>query len=787
MVDVPQTDLQDLSYRTPRMSPAEFTVPDELVRRIARGSTSLSDAKRECDVIVATVPGTNASMRQALGVLVKYAKDHKERQQYGRFCGVLVVATALFGDGFIDRLNRERLLVNARPGPRLEAALVQLSDRLRRSGEQHWDSLRERVDTYATFNRLQGALAASAEDIAALRNRPFRYGRPMLALANWAFLRRDFDFADSPELDRFLDKFHNPEDVAAAVSAVIALANEARPLESADFTLPTASLELSPTCDLLLDHGRRVSRLAEIEKLIAVLGYRLHILRTGPPAVFGLSAPSKDIEYALRLGFIRADIGTGSSRLQVARRESTSPGYSVMAAVETLLDSHWDKLIEIVDPDTPRRRLLFRIPLLPELLENISKWRFYEDVVMEEKLTQELEIPMRVKGEDEWDLTDSLGLRTFQRAWRILRFLTLLDIAALRRHQEDTGVVGNTLIRVISRDGLSEILTAFGLTNQQVVAFLKLVAANVNQLGYLDVQYRPFLALNPRALRIEDKMVTTTPEIVYAPAIVASANILPNLQRAHGIRMVTNAEAFVAEAAEYIKTLFPRVLTNAALKLGAIKTDVDIVALGEDTLYLFECKHSMTPTGAHELRDLWRDINKGVSQLETAEKILRARVVDYLAGWFPGTDKGVAARVRFSLCVLCSHRVFSGLSIKGVPIRDHASLALTLGDATVTMGYSEDGKHVALERYRLRENNAVTPTDLDNYLSDEAIFFRVFEPFMRPYTSIDRLSESVTVAQESFVYVMESDEWKSRLEQLGAVRLADETTTLGPTQPPEKT
>ena len=101
-------------------------------------------------------------MKQALSALVKYATDHKEREQYGRFCGVLVVATALFGDRFIDRLNRDRLLMSTRPSPRLEAALAQLSNKLDRSEQQRWSSLRERVETYATFNRLQDMLGVCA-------------------------------------------------------------------------------------------------------------------------------------------------------------------------------------------------------------------------------------------------------------------------------------------------------------------------------------------------------------------------------------------------------------------------------------------------------------------------------------------------------------------------------------------------------------------------------------------------------------------------------------------------
>ena len=100
-------------------------------------------------------------------------------------------------------------------------------------------------------------------------------------------------------------------------------------------------------------------------------------------------------------------------------------------------------MFKIIDPDTPLRRVRFHIPMWSEMFERISDWGFYEDVVMEEKLAQELEIPMRVEGGDDWEVMDGLDLRTFQRTWRILRVLTLLDIAFLRRHQDDTGVVGN--------------------------------------------------------------------------------------------------------------------------------------------------------------------------------------------------------------------------------------------------------------------------------------------------------------------------------------------------------
>ena len=49
-----------------------------------------------------------------------------------------------------------------------------------------------------------------------------------------------------------------------------------------------------------------------------------------------------------------------------------------------------DLLVEIKDPDTPYRRLALKVPLLPQMFSDISRWRFYEDAVMDERLTQEL-------------------------------------------------------------------------------------------------------------------------------------------------------------------------------------------------------------------------------------------------------------------------------------------------------------------------------------------------------------------------------------------------------------
>jgi len=764
------------------MSSDELVVPSSLIKRIARGELSPSRAKDECH---AFRPQGAGKIRRGIKTFIARAKEHRDRGQFGQMCGTLVVGVCVFGTDLIARLDSERVLVLASPDYRFASALGELSTRLLATPDPLFDRLRERVDTYRELHRLRAAALESfpvADTV--LRQRPFKYGKTLFAIVNLAFLRHYFDFKGGVEYEPVLRDFSTPEEVADAVSTIVALANEHRPLESMDITFPMAGLDVQPEFIQLLNYGRVVSKLAEVQKLIGSIGYSLVNVRSGRTSVFCLRPPTDEVEYALRLGFVRGEIGGSSSQLHVARGDDRAL-FSILTAVESMVASFADKMVEIKDAETPYRRLRLLLPLLPSIFEQLGQFKFYEDVLMEERLTQELELPMRFADGEAWTLVEHLDLQTFHRAWRVLRFLNVLDIALLKRHQDDATLLSNSLIRVASHEKHVELLTAFGLGTEQVRAFLDLMYLDVRSPGHVDVQYRPFLVVNESTMQIGDEVKTTRREVVHASSLVAVANIIPNVQRSHQIRFATNAEAFVTIAAENLRSLVPKIRTNAPVKQGTQRTDVDIVALAAETLYLFECKHSVTPTGAHEMRDLWGDIQKGVAQLEVACEILRERLVDYLAGWFPGTDRAVASHVRLKPCVLCSHRVFSGLAIRGVPVRDHASLSLTLGDATVHMGMRNENNEVRLMRYRLRTSDQPTLEDLDNYLSTDATFFRMFRPHMQPYSHLDRLDDSVVLARNTFVYQVSQEAWQARLDEIGAQRLADETVTVGPTQPPK--
>jgi len=60
----------------------------------------------------------------------------------------------------------------------------------------------------------------------------------------------------------------------------------------------------------------------------------------------------------------------------------------------------------------------------------------------------------------------------------------------------------------------------------------------------------------------------------------------------------------------------------------------------------------------------------------------------------------------------------------------------------------------------------------------------MFRPGMQAYTRLERLTDSVMLARERFVYQVSEDYWKATLEGIGATRLDDEIVKVGPAATP---
>ena len=92
--------------------------------------------------------------------------------------------------------------------------------------------------------------------------------------------------------------------------------------------------------------------------------------------------------------------------------------------------------------------------------------------------------------------------------------LSRLDVVAIRRHQSDPLVVYNSLVRVQAEERFVDLLQVAGVDTDRVPTLLELIAADVSRLGFYDMQYRPFLRVQPSTLRIGDEVHATPSEVI---------------------------------------------------------------------------------------------------------------------------------------------------------------------------------------------------------------------------------------------------------------------------------
>jgi len=82
-------------------------------------------------------------------------------------------------------------------------------------------------------------------------------------------------------------------------------------------------------------------------------------------------------------------------------------------------------------------------------------------------------------------------------------------------------------------------------------------------------------------------------------------------------------------------------------------------------------------------------------------------------------------------------------------------------------------------RFSLVDEAGFSSDDLDDYLSFESRYFGLYKRFMRPWCRLQRL-RNLTLAQDSYVFEVASDEWQQYLEEIGARRLPDERHEMKP-------
>lgn len=707
----------------------------------------------------------------------------KERRSLGK--GFLEAACAHANDGGHVRARTAviaclscdaslRTLVEKRPllydpslgrHPRLE-----LVDLLAREGPAPLDTVSPgfgaRLQTFRNLALAQNDLAPAFDEYRALlRARPPYLLKALIACADIAFLLRSLPEDQAQSLLSHLPavKADSPEEIAEVVSRVIAEASELAPVEHDDLNAEVAEGLRDPRLELVLRIGAARCALGEFQKSTVILGYE--VVRDDE-ATYTLRPPDMEFERRLRISHATGELARRTGGLHLSRRFA---GAMLLHDFAKLYARRLgDRSIKVAERPFPR--VVVSLPLAEYASRLFLERGNFLDDVMEMTLHEDLQL----HGVDlqEAVLSSSLTVGRYLELFRLFRLQTALHTAlVLRGAQGAAHLIVNSLLPVLTREQLAGVLyNAEGeATPENVDAFIDALTwpppKSLRRGGgteHLELQYTPLLQIRGQYL--------------LAPRLVLNANALRNTFSAQRARIPTAGDAFTRAVAELLRKVFPHVAVERKYDIQGLSGDVDVVVLHGAVLYLFECKHSLPAATTHEHRDLLEDVKTGAAQLLRAQQALPLdpALRNRLKQWFPDAEIGALNEWRYVPCVVTATRMFSGIELTGIPVRDIFSLenVLLRGSLEIIAAGAGD---LMLRQYSFWRGEKFSPDDLEDYLRIGGLYWQT-----RGVHSVDlavleaRVPPGVSLVTETCRVTFESwEESVSRLDALG-LRVVEE-------------
>jgi hypothetical protein len=699
--------------------------------------------------------------------------EYRQKKRYGRLEKAILLLILLEGKNFFQDMEAKGLLLcDENVEKRFLNMLNNLLDEIKNIDSVDYQFLYIRLSTYINFCHLNSLLSNRLKWIRKLlRNRSPMLIKALLASAELFFIKMHFhlDQIPIPEvLESIFDAVRTPEDMASIISNLVWKANDIYPIKSIEFETPIDDEILSSEFRETLDVGIILYNINEISKRISCFGYELHEIKTKNQTIFKLIPPNPDFEYYLRLGYIRDELSKPIPQVAIPN-EYDYQIISMYIAAHAIMEDDLDRVAQWVEYPYPRLRLNF--PYHDEIGGII-----YKSLVIDFTYFEDLVYSNRIKNEylifSDHHLDGDLTISYFLKIYKALTFLSFLNISALSLYHDKHGKISyNSLLRAHMEDDLIKLLSLFGLDKSLINTFLSLISWDSVRRPFYDLQYNPFL-------KRENKYI-------YLPASLSCSDILRNTQVSNKIRFREQGENFVKICQSLLDKHFNKIASEKRIKSKGKSTEIDIIVFHKKTLYLFECKYSAPPCSFHEIRNIWSDIRKGIAQQLIAKEILSDQKIrqDYLTGWFPGTTAEETVDINIKTCVITSNRIFGGMNLEGVPVRDFPSFMAIMTEHITSFSIVEPNKETRFIRYSLVDPNGFTEEDLDEFLSSDSKFFKIFHENMASVTLLEELiPKKIILAKETFLYsaTYESpfDDYISKMDKLGFHRLPDERKVM---------
>lgn len=541
------------------------------------------------------------------------------------------------------------------------------------------------------------ALYKLAPDAKRLRNglmtrlseRRGRALKSFLVLANQAFVQGDVPQANSDAPGT------TAEELASAVSRILALVREEIGLHPSDFAL-TDEQALNPlngTYNLDVHSAQCLEELHRAETMIDGLPYRA---RSAKDHVI-VSSIDPDLEKSVRLGYVQMDMQVHVRQQQMRKLWEQSP-QAPMSIVEIFKLYYDDVISRFVQIKThPLPRITFVIPDIPNLFDPLADERlFREDLLFLAQLSVENYEDFGIEPFEVAPGILSIDLFKVMRLFALMTYLYQRELEQVTDLTERQRLTLHSVIVQMRRDQLLQLL-GLVLSPGKADKILDMLVLD-EAYDLVDLQYTPFLKVGNY--------------YHLAPALISRSNLVRN------VAFFNRLNATRLNGEDPMQSAVAGALRQAGFQVGeevedskrSSTGDTDLVAYRDGMLYLFECKNAYHPCNAHEMRNSYDHIVKAGKQLTLRQQKFGEN--EYLEKVWKNLSWTVPAPTAIRTAVLIANRVFTGTNIEGHPVRQAHEFINVVARGEIS------GSNVA---YRFWDGDALSTADLDRYLQTDGL------------------------------------------------------------------
>ena len=228
-----------------------------------------------------------------------------------------------------------------------------------------------------------------------------------------------------------------------------------------------------------------------------------------------------------------------------------------------------------------------------------------------------------------------------------------------------------SLIPILSKEAIKELLLQL-TTEEKAQSFLDIISWSPQSERILDIQYNPFINMGDfYAMPLNILANSNSIRNLYA-LMHKSNELLSNGQDDPLIQIIKDAFKYSNKPC----------ITNIKYSKG----DIDIIAKIDNTLLVLECKNTLHPTSAHDMRTTWNHITKGQKQLRKIQTAIENKELDNLLENVFGTKSKDFESIYYA--VIVSNRLFVG-NFLSYPVRSSNDFVNLLHDGMIVTSAGE--------------------------------------------------------------------------------------------------